>query len=218
MKPEYNFSQMREEMLQHDLIARDITDTAVLKAMAKVQREKFVPIIDLDEAYADSPLPIECGQTISQPYIVAYMTQALEIKPGNKILEIGTGSGFQAAILLETGGEVFSIERHPQLATHAEQTLKECGYINNLHLKMGDGSLGWPEHAPYDRIILTCCAPNIVTELLAQLNDNGILIAPVQKSSGQILQKITKKSSEFITENLLPVIFVKLIGEKGFKE
>ena len=168
----------RKRMVTRDLQGRGITDKAVLDAMGKVPRHLFVPRMLMDRAYADHPLPIGKRQTISQPYVVAMMSQAIRPKPGQKVLEIGTGSGYQAAVLAEIVGEVYTIEIIPSLAESAAKKLKELGY-ENVHVKAGDGFFGWPEHAPFDAIVVTAAAPEVPVALLEQLAKGGRLIMPV---------------------------------------
>ncbi len=215
----FDFVQMREYMVEHDIQARGINDPRVLAAMRSVPREYFVRPVDWDEAYADMPLEIEASQTISQPYVVAFMSQILAVEPGMTILEIGTGSGYQTAILSKLGARVFSMERHEMLSRSAQEALKRVGLGNGVSIKVGDGSSGWKEKAPFDRIILTCCAPEISQVLLAQLSaDSGILLAPVETARGQFLRKIVKHGNEFEEHDELPVRFVPLIGEFGFED
>ncbi len=168
----------RSRMVTRDLQGRDIRNKAVLEAMAKVPRHLFVPRMLMNRAYADHPLPIGDGQTISQPYVVAMMTQAVSPKAGDRVLEIGTGSGYQAAVLAEIVDEVYTIEIIPALAQSAAARLKELGF-DNVHVKAGDGFFGWPEKAPFDLIVVTAAAPKIPTLLLEQLARGGRLIMPV---------------------------------------
>lgn len=186
----------------------DITDKDVLAAIEAVPRHAFVPERYLEQAYEDHPLPIGHGQTISQPYIVALMTQLLELKRGDKVLEIGTGSGYQAAILAELTEEVYSVEIIPELAWEAAQRLKQLGYTN-VRVKYDDGYYGWEEFAPYDAIIVTAAADHVPPPLIRQLNDGGNLVIPVGTEGGeQRLQKITKQGDQVSIENVIGVIFV----------
>lgn len=186
----------------------DITDKDVLAAIEAVPRHAFVPEKYLDQAYEDHPLPIGYGQTISQPYIVALMTQLLELRRGDKVLEIGTGSGYQAAILAELTEEVYSVEIIPELACEAEQRLKQLGYTN-VRVKHGDGYHGWEEFAPYDAIIVTAAADRVPPPLVRQLKDGGHLVIPVgSERDEQRLQKITKRGEQVSMENVIGVIFV----------
>lgn len=200
-----------ERMLARDIAARDIRDPRVLRAMRVVPRHKFVPEAYQHDAYEDYPLPIGYDQTISQPYIVAYMSQALELKGNEKVLEIGTGSGYQAAVLCELAAEVFSIEIVEPLCRAADDLLENLGY-RNVHVLCGDGYLGWPEHAPFDAVILTAAPAEIPTPLLEQLAEGGRMILPLGSHS-QTLVLIRKRKGQIIQEHLLPVRFVPMTGE-----
>jgi len=204
-------------MVETQIAARGIRDPRVLAAMRKVPRHLFVDEALKDQAYGDYPLPIGEGQTISQPYIVALMTEALELKGPEKVLEVGTGSGYQAAILAELARWVYSIERYPSLAYQAKRTLERLGY-NNVIIRVGDGTKGWPEAAPFDAIIVTAAGPKIPEPLLEQLKDGGRLVMPVGDEWSQYLIKVTKKGDKLYKENLGAVRFVKLVGEYGFPE
>jgi protein-L-isoaspartate(D-aspartate) O-methyltransferase len=203
------FYQKRLEMVEYQLKGRDIVDKRVLDAMLKVERHKFVPKDSQHLAYIDEPLPIGFGQTISQPYIVALMTQLLELKGDEKVLEIGTGSGYQAAILAELSKGVYTIEIIPQLAQRAEKLLKDLGY-KNIFVKIGDGYLGWPEYAPFDKIILTCAPEEIPQTLVEQLKDGGKMVLPVG-SVAQDLVVVEKQKGRIITKSIIPVRFVPMI-------
>jgi protein-L-isoaspartate(D-aspartate) O-methyltransferase len=206
------FAQARTRMVAEQIRERGITDPRVLAAMSKVPRHRFVPIDYLDEAYADYPLPIGYGQTISQPYIVALMTQYLALKPGEKVLEIGTGSGYQAAILAELTDQVYSVEIIEPLAERAETTLKALGY--NVQIKIADGYYGWPEHAPFDAIIVTCAPDHVPQPLIQQLKDGGRLVIPIGPPGFyQTLWLIEKKGKQIISTNLGGVRFVPMLGE-----
>ena len=208
----------RERMVATQIEARGITDPFVLDAMRSVPRERFVPASLAECAYDDGPLPIGEGQTISQPYIVAVMTQAARIKPGERVLEIGTGSGYGAAVLSRVAAEVYTIERIGALAETARRRLSELGYAN-VHVLEGDGSLGWAEHAPYDAILVTAGAPRVPKTLLSQLVIGGRLIMPVGPHYGQRLVRVTRTDShEYDHENLEAVAFVPLIGAEGLPE
>lgn len=208
----------RERMVATQIEARGITDPFVLDAMRTVPRERFVPASLAECAYDDGPLPIGEGQTISQPYIVAVMTQAARIKPGERVLEIGTGSGYGAAVLSRVAAEVYTIERIGALAETARRRLSELGYAN-VHVLEGDGSLGWAEHAPYDAILVTAGAPRVPKTLLSQLVIGGRLIMPVGPHYGQRLVRVTRTDShEYDHENLEAVAFVPLIGAEGLPE
>lgn len=213
---EKQLAQMRANMVEYQLRRRGIKDERVLQAFLKVPRHKFVRPQDVWHAYEDYPLAIGYGQTISQPYMVAIMTELLELKGDERVLEIGTGSGYQAAILAELAKEVFTIERIPELAQRAEKTLQELGY-SNVKVVVGDGSKGLPEYAPYDAIIVTAAAPKPPQPLLEQLKDRGRLVIPVGTRRLQDLLRITKIGNEFKTENFGPCLFVPLIGEAGWR-
>lgn len=186
----------------------DITDQDVLAAIEAVPRHEFVPERYIDQAYEDHPLPIGYGQTISQPYIVALMTQLLRLKRGAKVLEIGTGSGYQTAILAKLAGEVYSVEIIAELAQEAAHRLQRLGY-SNVKVKCDDGYHGWAEFAPYDAIIVTAAADQVPPPLIEQLKDGGILVIPVGSERGnQTLQKITKEGDHISTENVIGVVFV----------
>ena len=193
------------------MIARGIKDERVLAAMRHVAREEFVPPGLRHQAYADEPLPIGYGQTISQPFIVAYMTEALEPQPGQKVLEVGTGSGYQAAVLAELVGEVYSIELLPELAKEAAGRLERLGY-KNVKVKAGDGYLGWPEAGPFDAIMVTCGAKHVPGPLFEQLKPGGRMVIPVGAvADGQALLLVTKgPKGERVERELLPVRFVPL--------
>lgn len=204
-------------MVEHDIVGRGVTDERVTQAMRTVPRECFVSNELLEAAYDDRPLRIEEGQTISQPLIVATMTEAAELTPQSRVLEIGTGSGYGAAVLSCIAAEVWSIERHKSLADDARQRLDDLGY-NNVHVVCGDGTLGWPDQAPYDAIVVTADAPNVPAALIDQLADGGRLIIPVGPDSGdQQLLRVRRLGMEIIEEDLGPVRFVPLIGEQGWK-
>ncbi len=186
----------------------DITDKNVLRAMAAVPRHEFVPERYLEQAYEDHPLPIGHGQTISQPYIVALMTQLLELKRGDKVLEIGTGSGYQTAILAELTDKVYSVEIIPELAREAMERLRRLGY-SYVKLKCDDGYYGWEEFAPYDAIIVTAAADHVPPPLVRQLRDGGRLVIPVSVDKGeQKLQRIIKRGEQIAVENIVGVVFV----------
>ena len=202
----------RQKMVETQIVNRGIKDSKVLNAMLKVERHLFVPEKQEKFAYEDYPLPIGYGQTISQPYIVGYMTDQLDIKKGDKVLEIGTGSGYQAAVLAELADEVYSIEIVDELCIRSEKLLKELHY-KNVSVKCGDGYQGWEEHAPYDAIIVTAAPPQIPKKLVAQLKEGGRMIVPVG-SFYQELVLITKTSSGIQKKSLLPVRFVPMVEGK----
>jgi len=206
----------REEMINHQLKLRGIQNPRVLAAMRKVKRHLFVHHLLVPLAYSDSPLPIGHKQTISQPYIVAYMTQALELKPTDRVLEIGTGSGYQAAILAEITDEVFTIEIVPELAENSKKRLADLGY-SNVRVKEGDGYLGWPEESPFDAIIVTAAPPKIPQTLIDQLGPGGRLIAPVG-TFNQVLVLGTKTDQGVLRRRLLPVRFVPMVPQESLVE
>ncbi len=201
----------RSLMVERQIVARGVRDPAVLAAMRRVPRERFVPPAERDAAFDDTALPIAHGQTISQPYIVAFMTEALRLDGTSRVLEIGTGSGYQAAVLAEIAHEVYSIEIVPELADAAAHLLRELGY-HNIQLRTGDGYAGWPEAAPFDAIILTAAPPRVPQPLLDQLKPGGRLVAPVGGGGGQQLVRYTRRAHGFAEDNLLPVRFVPMTG------
>jgi protein-L-isoaspartate(D-aspartate) O-methyltransferase len=209
----------RERMVTTQIEARGITDPLVLEAMRAVPRERFVPAAMARFAYDDGPLPIGEGQTISQPYIVAVMTQAAGLKPGARALEIGTGSGYGAAVLSRIAAEVYTVERVGALAAEARDRLARLGY-GNVHVLEGDGTLGWSEHAPYDAVVVTAGGPRVPQALLSQLAAGGRLIMPVGPSGRhQRLVRVTRTDSqEYRYEDLEEVAFVPLIGAEGWTE
>jgi protein-L-isoaspartate(D-aspartate) O-methyltransferase len=201
-------------MVREQIESRGITNAAVLAAMRKVPRHEFVPEQHIEAAYEDHPLPIGHGQTISQPYIVALMTELLRVTPGSKVLEVGTGSGYQAAILAEVGAEVYSIEILAPLAAESSARLQHLGY-NKIHVKQGDGYLGWPEHAPFDAIIVTAGADHVPPPLVEQLKPSGRLVIPVGDPHGEQSLSLIQKGIDgtVTTRNLGPVVFVPLTRE-----
>ena len=206
-------SAERHDMVAQQIRRRDVTNPLVLSAMETVPRHRFVPndASLQDRAYADTPLPIDKGQTISQPYIVAYMTEALKLPPNAKVLEIGTGSGYQAAVLAEIANEVYSIEIVPELATKSRQLLNELGY-DNIHVRMGDGYGGWPEEAPFDGIIVTAAPDHVPPTLVEQLAEGARLVIPVGEAF-QAITIVTKQPAGPTSEVTLPVRFVPMTGE-----
>ncbi|MBI3329018.1 MAG: protein-L-isoaspartate(D-aspartate) O-methyltransferase [Nitrospinae bacterium] len=208
--------RLREEMVTHQLIRRGIRDERVLKAMREIPRYRFVPGRHRSAAYEDMPLPIGHDQTISQPLMVAVMTEALRLHGDERILEIGTGSGYQAAILAQLAAVVFTVERVPELAAQARAILGMLG-IMHVHILVGDGTLGLPEHAPYDAIIVTAGAPKVPEVLIAQLKVGGRLVVPVGNRLEQTLVRVTKTSSAIQTEHLGGCRFVPLLGEHGWQ-
>lgn len=213
---EDQFRGLREQMVRTQIKARGISDEKVLDAFRKVERHRFVLPQYLRHAYADSPLPIDEGQTISQPYIVAFMTDALELQRTDKVLEIGTGSGYQAAILAELCDSVFTIEIFEELAQKAQQVFNDLGY-KNIWSKTGDGYKGWPEFAPFDAIIVTCAPSEIPEPLQQQLAEGGRMIIPVGKDPVQHLVLLKKRKGKIREERVLPVRFVPMIDERGKK-
>lgn len=203
--------EKRQQMVELQLAGRDITDRATLKAMAKVPREAFVPISQRPFAYEDRPLPIGDGQTISQPYMVAFMTQALRLKSSDRVLEIGTGSGYQAAILSQIVDTVHTIEIIPSLGKRAERILKELN-IENVQVRIGDGYFGWEEKAPFDAIIVTAGAESIPPVLVEQLAEDGVMVIPVGPHRGiRQLIRLTKKKGKIRTRSLMEVRFVPFV-------
>jgi protein-L-isoaspartate(D-aspartate) O-methyltransferase len=219
---EHSFAKAKEQMLRWDLKGRDITDPRVLAAMAEVPREEFIPNSYRAQAYADGPLPIGMGQTISQPYIVALMTQELQVNRDCEVLEIGTGSGYQTAILSKLATKVYTIERFAELSESAQAVLGRLG-IDNVKFYIGDGSCGWPaSRLPrsrcFDRIMITAAVPNMPKPLVNQLADGGLIIAPIGYGGAQELLVCEKKADRFVERAICDVRFVKLLGKHGFQE
>lgn len=212
------FARLRQEMVEKQLVARGIRDPAVLAAMRQVPRERFVPANMADHAYEDSPLPIGEGQTISQPYIVALMIEAMELSSGDRVLDIGTGSGYAAAVLSRIAAEVYTVARYHTLAA-ADKRLRQLGF-HNVHVLHADGTLGWPEHAPYDAIEVTAGGPEVPQPLLEQLAVGGRLVMPTGSSPGsQTLERVRRVSAEEIREEHLGAVrFVPLVGAAGWTE
>ena len=211
---EAQFARARREMVERQLKGRDMTDARVLGAMGKVPRHRFVRPALAGEAYSDGPLPIEEGQTISQPYIVALMTQLLELKGRERVLEVGTGSGYQAAVLAEVARQVYTIEILPGLARSAAARLKALGYAN-IQVRAGDGYQGWPDRAPFDAIIVTAGASHIPQPLVAQLKEGGRLVIPVDVAVGyQELLQCRKERGQLSKKVIAPVRFVPLVEPK----
>ena len=211
------FRELRDLMVKTQLVPRGIKDERMLAAMKKVPRHLFVDEAMQHRAYDDSALPIGEGQTISQPYMVAVMTELLALHGTEKVLEIGTGSGYQAAVLAELVKEVYTVERITVLAKRAEGRYRELGY-DNIHVKVADGTLGWPEASPFDRIIITAGTPKVPEPLLQQLADQGMLIAPVGDRFSQQIIKVRKIGEKVVEEYHTPCVFVPLIGEYGWKK
>jgi protein-L-isoaspartate(D-aspartate) O-methyltransferase len=216
---EERYSRLRGDMVSRQVRARGVRDPAVLKAMLEVPRHLFVPPALRPEAYEDYPLPVGEGQTISQPYIVALMTQSLALKPDDRVLEVGTGSGYQAAVLGRIVREVYSVEINANLAAQAAQRLRQLGF-DNVHVRTGDGFYGWPEKAPFDGVIVTCAAPEVPRPLFEQLAEGRRLVIPLgPPGSVQELTVVTKKRGRLHIEKVLDVRFVPMTGEveKGWK-
>ncbi len=211
-----NWQELAEQMVRTQIAARGITDERVLEAMRRVPRHIFVPELHRDEAYADYPLPIGHGQTISQPFIVALMCSLLGLQGDEKVLEVGTGSGYQAAVLAHLAREVHTIERIPALAEQAARRLAELG-LENVHVHIGDGSLGLPDEAPFDGILVAAAAPRVPQPLLEQLSDGGRLVAPVGSRGWQVLERWTRRGNSWKREIYDSVAFVPLIGEHGWE-
>jgi protein-L-isoaspartate(D-aspartate) O-methyltransferase len=208
--------EQRARMVEEQLRSRGIRDSRVLAAMGKVPREEFIASEDFREAYGDHPLPIGAGQTVSQPYIVAAMVEALELQPTDRVLEVGTGTGYEAAILAELAAEVWTIERHEVLASKAREILARLGYTN-VCVVHGDGSLGLAEHAPFDKILVAAAAPRIPESLVAQLKDGGRLVVPVGSRYEQQVHVVRKEGGElFVTTDDL-CRFVPLVGAEGWQ-
>jgi len=214
--PADEYTSAREAMVEQQLRRRGIRDPRVLAAMEKVPRHRFLPHPDDSGAYCDYPLPIGDGQTISQPYMVAVMTEALRLTADHKVLEIGTGSGYQAAILAELSRQVYSVERIAALAERARETLAELGY-GSVTVVVADGSLGHPRAAPYDRIIVTAASPKIADPWIEQLAEDGILLAPTGDRWGQTLTRIIKHGAKLEHQDLGGCVFVPLVGEHGWQ-
>jgi protein-L-isoaspartate(D-aspartate) O-methyltransferase len=211
---DHAYARARQQMVEHDLAGRDIKDARVLEAMQRVPRHKFVPDDALPVAYADMALPIGADQTISQPYVVAYMTQLLQPQPTDSVLEIGVGSGYQTAVLAEMVRSLIGIERIESLAQAAEQRLSALGY-ENVVIHVGVGTEGYPQHAPYDMILVAAVSPCIPEPLVEQLADGGRMVIPIGEGDEQFVERITRRGGSLHIEKLLPVRFVPLIGAHG---
>ena len=209
-------SRQRVRMVEEQLRVRGICEPRLLAAMGKIPREEFVAQEELGNAYGDHPLPIGAGQTVSQPYIVAAMVGALELRPTDRVLEVGTGTGYEAAILGELAAEVWTIERHAELAMKAREILARLGYVN-VHVMVGDGSVGLPQHAPFDKILVAAAAPKIPESLVAQLADGGRLVVPVGSRFEQQVQVVRKLGPETFVALHDLCRFVPLVGEEGWE-
>lgn len=211
-----SFEEMRDKMISQQIEARGVNDSSVIEAMRSVRRELYVSKEVANIAYSDTPLPIGYGQTISQPYIVARMTELLQVRKDCRVLEIGTGSGYQAAVLSRLASKVFSMERIRELKVQAQSNIDKEG-IKNVFIITGDGTIGMSQYAPFDRIIVTAASPEIPKILLEQLANNGIMIIPLGSISLQTLVRVTKKDDKFFKEEFDGCTFVPLIGKYGFK-
>jgi len=211
------YAEEREKMVRQQIERRGIKDVRLLEALRHVPRHLFVPPDLKDQAYIDGPLPIGLSQTISQPYIVAAMTDMLSLTGDENVLEVGTGSGYQAAVLGELVHTVHTIERHPELAKHASETLEKLGY-NNVHVHTGDGSLGWPDNSPYQCILVTAAAPSIPPPLIDQMDEGATLVIPVGVYGAQNLERWRKINGQVTRERFFPVAFVPLRGHFGWQE
>ncbi len=207
----------REAMVEDQIVRRGVYDPRVLEAMRQVPRHCFVQPEYRHLAYADGPLPIGSGQTISQPYIVALMSELLDLKGNEKVLEVGTGSGYQAAVLAHLASEVHTIERHANLAHYATRILEDLN-LGQVHVHVGDGSLGLPEFAPYAAIVVTAAAPKAPQALLEQLEQGGRLVLPVGSRGAQFLERWRRQQNSFVSETIIPVAFVPLVGKQGWKD
>jgi protein-L-isoaspartate(D-aspartate) O-methyltransferase len=215
--PPDSFARARARMVERQLRGRDVVDERVLTGMARVPRELFVPERLRDRAYDDAALPIGAGQTISQPYMVARICEELALRGGERVLDVGTGSGYQAAVLAELAGEVHTIERLPELAERARRALAAAGY-GRVHVHVGDGTLGVPDHAPYAGIAVAAAAPRLPEALYDQLGPRGRLVVPVGRREGQELQVVVRTPEGPAVVRSVPCRFVPLVGEEGFAE
>lgn len=212
-----NYAALRKRMVKEQLAARGIKNKRVLGAFLEIERHKFVPPLLEESAYADSPLSIGEGQTISQPYMVALISECLDISGTDRVLEIGTGSGYQAAILSRLAKQVYSVERNPILAQRAQALLSLMGY-NNIKIRVGDGSLGWEEEAPFDKIAVTAASPDIPGPLTGQLEEGGRLVIPLGQSFSQVLTLVEKHAGKIKESEICSCVFVPLVGKYAFNE
>jgi protein-L-isoaspartate(D-aspartate) O-methyltransferase len=217
MKDEAYYADLRYQMVSEQIISRGVHDERLLDALRRIPRHLFVPEEYANIAYSDSPLPIGHGQTISQPYIVALMTELLDLEGEENVLEVGTGSGYQAALLAYLSRQVHTIERHEELAEKAEKILMRLG-LTNVLVHVGDGSLGFPQYAPYQAIMITAAAPSVPQLLFDQLDEGGRLVLPEGGAGGQMLDRWRKQGGEQKQEHIAPVAFVPLRGKHGWKE
>lgn len=209
-----DYAALRKKMVEEQLIPRGIKKQKILDTFYRIERDKFIPADLREDAYGDFPLPIGENQTISQPYIVALMTEYLDLNKEDKVLEIGTGSGYQTAILAELAKEVYSIERFANLAKNAQGILTALGYAD-VKIKAADGTLGWEEYAPFDRIIITAATPQVPLPLIDQLREGGKLILPLGESFSQVLTLIEKKKGKIEYQKICGCVFVPLVGKYG---
>jgi protein-L-isoaspartate(D-aspartate) O-methyltransferase len=212
-----NYGKERGRMVDEQIVSRGVKDERVLAAMRKVPRHEFLPEAIRGMAHSDNALPLGEGQTMSQPYMVALMTELLELKGTERVLEVGTGSGYQAAVLAELCEKVYTVERIKTLADKARATLDRLGY-RSVAIKVYDGTYGWKEMAPFDAIIVTAASPEIPTPLIEQLKEGGRMVVPVGERYGQDLVKVKKTAEGIITKKSIPCVFVPLIGNHGWKE
>jgi protein-L-isoaspartate(D-aspartate) O-methyltransferase len=217
MEDEAYYANLRNRMVNEQIISRGISDRRLLDALSELPRHWFVPEEYANIAYSDSPLPIGRGQTISQPYIVALMTELLLLQGDENVLEVGTGSGYQAALLASLSRQVHTIERHTTLAENAEKALIRLG-LTNVTVHVGDGSLGLPDNAPFQAIMITAAAPRVPQPLYDQLDEGGRLVLPEGGAGGQMLDRWFKQDGELVQEHITPVAFVPLRGQHGWKE
>jgi protein-L-isoaspartate(D-aspartate) O-methyltransferase len=211
-----DWRSLARQMVEWQLRARGLCDERVLEAMAAVPRHRFIPHVPLEQAYSDHPQPTADGQTISQPYMVALMTELLAVRPGMKVLEIGTGSGYQAAVLAHLGTAVVTVERLEHLAQVARRNIESTGYGDRVRAHVGDGSLGWPADAPYDRIVVTAGAPACSQPLKDQLADGGRIVIPMGDRTGQVLTVIDRQGDHWPQYASVPCMFVPLCGEAAW--
>lgn len=217
MEGDAHFANLRNRMVTEQIISRGVHDERVLEALRRVPRHLFVPDEYANIAYSDSPLPIGHGQTISQPYIVALMTELLELEGEENVLEVGTGSGYQAALLAFLARQVHTIERHAELADKADEVLMRLG-LTNVMVHVGDGSLGIPKYAPYQAIMITAAAPRVPQPIFDQLDEGGRLVLPEGGAGGQLLDRWRKQGEKYHQEHIAPVAFVPLRGQHGWRD